>query len=304
MKQRQLGSSDLYISEVGLGCMSLGTNESEAIRIIHSAIDAGINFLDTADLYDYGLNEQFVGKAIKGKRNQVVLATKVGNRWTEEKSGWSWDPSKAYIKHEVKESLRRLNTDYIDLYQLHGGTIDDPIDETIAAFEELQQEGVIRFYGISSIRPNVIREYVTRSHIVSVLMEYNILNRRAEELFPFLQEHNVSVIARGPLAKGLLTTNNIDKLHNIKEKGYLSYTYEELLATLASVTEAAAHHTLHEAALQYCLYNPIIASIIPGASSVKQLIGNTKAAVTLPLTKEEYETIRAITKQDMYELHR
>lgn len=202
MKKRQLGNSDLFVTEMGLGCMSLGTSETEAMRIVDEAIDLGINFFDTADLYDYGLNEEFVGKALKGKRDKIVLTTKVGNRWTEEKNGWSWDPSKAYIKAEVKESLRRLQTDYIDLYQLHGGTIEDPIDETIEAFEELKKEGIIRHYGISSIRPNVIREYAKRSNIVSVLMEYSLLNRRPEEWFPLLNEHQISVIARGPLAKG------------------------------------------------------------------------------------------------------
>lgn len=139
-EKRQLGNSDLFVTEMGLGCMSLGTSEAEAMRIIDEAIDLGINFFDTADLYDYGLNEEFVGKALKGKRDQIVLTTKVGNRWTEEKNGWSWDPSKNYIKAEVKESLRRLQTDYIDLYQLHGGTIEDPIDETIEAFEELKKK--------------------------------------------------------------------------------------------------------------------------------------------------------------------
>lgn len=140
MKKRQLGNSDLFVTEMGLGCMSLGTSETEALRIIDEAIDLGINFFDTADLYDYGLNEEFVGKALKGKRDQIILTTKVGNRWTEEKNGWSWDPSKNYIKAEVKESLRRLQTDYIDLYQLHGGTIEDPIDEVIEAFEELKKK--------------------------------------------------------------------------------------------------------------------------------------------------------------------
>lgn len=92
----------------------------------------------------------------------------------------------------MKESLRRLQTDYIDLYQLHGGTIEDPIDEVIEAFEELKKEGIIRHYGISSIRPNVIREYAQRSNIVSVLMEYSLLNRRPEEWFQLLNEHQIN----------------------------------------------------------------------------------------------------------------
>ncbi|MFJ8527735.1 aldo/keto reductase [Bacillus sp. NPDC094106] len=304
MKKRQLGSSDLYITEMGLGCMSLGTNESEAIRIIHEAIDLGINFIDTADLYDYGLNEEFVGKALKGKRDKIVLTTKVGNRWTEEKDGWSWDPSKTYIKAEVKESLRRLQTDYIDLYQLHGGTIQDSIDETIEAFEELKQEGIIRHYGISSIRPNVIREYAKRSNIVSVLMEYSLLNRRPEEWFSLLQEHQISIIARGPLAKGLLTDSNERKIEKVKEKDYLSYSYNELIKTLATVTEITKEHSLTETALHYCLHDPVVAAVIPGASSIQQLRENVQANNQSPLTTEEYKQIQAVVKYDTYTLHR
>ncbi|MEN1934615.1 aldo/keto reductase [Paenibacillus sp. 102] len=304
MKKRQLGNSDLYITEMGLGCMSLGTEENQANRIIHEAIDLGINFFDTADLYNYGLNEEFVGRALKGKRDQIVLTTKVGNRWTEEKNGWSWDPSKAYIKAEVKESLRRLQTDYIDLYQLHGGTIEDPIDETIEAFEELKQEGLIRHYGISSIRPNVIREYAKRSNIISVLMEYSLLNRRPEECFSFLQDNQISVIARGPLAKGLLTDSNERKVEKVKEKDYLSYSYNELTKTLAAVTEITNAHSLTETAIQYCLHDPTVASVIPGASSIQQLRENVQATTHSPLALEEYKQIQAVVKFDTYTSHR
>ncbi|MEA1008664.1 MULTISPECIES: aldo/keto reductase [Bacillus cereus group] len=304
MKKRQLGNSDLFVTEMGLGCMSLGTSEAEAMRIIDEAIDLGINFFDTADLYDYGLNEEFVGKALKGKRDQIVLTTKVGNRWTEEKNGWSWDPSKAYIKAEVKESLRRLQTDYIDLYQLHGGMIEDPIDETIEAFEELKKEGIIRYYGISSIRPNVIREYAKRSNIVSVLMEYSLLNRRPEEWFPMLNEHQISVIARGPLAKGILTDNNARKIERVKEKDYLSYSYDELNTTLESVKKVIGENCLTETAIQYCLHNETVAAVIPGASSIQQLQANVRASQQSPLTKEKYVQLQKIAKYDSYALHR
>ncbi|PHG68488.1 aldo/keto reductase [Bacillus toyonensis] len=304
MKKRQLGNSDLFVTEMGLGCMSLGTSETEAMRIIDEAIDLGINFFDTADLYDYGLNEEFVGKALKGKRDQIVLTTKVGNRWTEEKNGWAWDPSKAYIKAEVKESLRRLQTDYIDLYQLHGGTLEDPIDETIEAFEELKKEGIIRHYGISSIRPNVIREYAKRSNIVSVLMEYSLLNRRPEEWFPLLNEHQISVIARGPLAKGILTDNNARKIERVKEKDYLSYSYDELNTTLGSVKEVIGEKSLTGTAIHYCLHNETVAAVIPGARSIQQLQINVHACQQLPVTKEEYIQLQKIVKHDSYALHR
>ncbi|MCP8966967.1 aldo/keto reductase [Ectobacillus ponti] len=302
MKKRQLGTSDLYVSEVGLGCMSLGTDEQHAVSLIHAALEQGINYLDTADLYDYGMNEAFVGKALKGRRDQAILATKVGNRWTEAKDSWYWDPSKAYIKEEVKESLRRLGTDYIDLYQLHGGTMEDNMDEAIEAFEELKKEGIIRHYGISSIRPNVIREYAKRSGIVSVMMEYSILNRRPEEWFPLLQEHGISVIARGPLAKGLLTDRYEQKLSG--GKGYLSYSHEELAQVLPHIRETAPGRPLGETAIQYCLHSQTVAAVIPGASSLEQLLQNAAAGKAEPLAQEEYAAIQAGTRADKYELHR
>jgi aryl-alcohol dehydrogenase-like predicted oxidoreductase len=305
MNKRQLGNSDLYVSEIGLGCMSLGTDEAKAIKLIHEALELGVNYLDTADLYDRGLNEEFIGKALKGKRHEVIIATKVGNRWQEGKEGWTWDPSKAYIKQAVKESLRRLQTDYIDLYQLHGGTINDPIDETIEAFEELKQEGVIRYYGISSIRPNVIREYVKRSNIVSVMMQYSLLDRRPEELFPLLHEHNISVIARGPLAKGILTERPLEMVsEDVKTNGYLDYSYEEIEQLLPRMKAVASDlSSLTTIALQFCLAHPVVAAVIPGASRLEQLRENV-AAQSSPLSAEQYDRLKEMTKQSFYRDHR
>ena len=115
------------------------------------------------------------------KRSEVILCTKVGNVWNPEGQGWHWDASKKHILQAVESSLSRLQTDHIDLYLLHGGTIEDPIDETIEAFELPKQQGKIKHYGISSIRPNVIREYVKRPCIVSVMRQYSLLDRRSEE---------------------------------------------------------------------------------------------------------------------------
>ncbi|MBT2721692.1 MULTISPECIES: aldo/keto reductase [unclassified Bacillus (in: firmicutes)] len=303
MKKRRLGNSDLYVSELGLGCMSIGTEEKTARKIIEASLEEGINYFDTADLYDFGENEKIVGTALKEVRENVIIATKVGNRWSQDQKGWSWDPSKSYIKEEVKQSLNRLGTDYIDLYQLHGGTINDPIEETIEAFEELKAEGYIRYYGISSIRPNVIREYVNKSSIVSVMMQYSILDRRPEEeALPLLQEHGLSVVTRGPLAKGLLSDKMLEK---VTEKGYQDYSLTELNDVLPLLKEkVAATRSFTEIALQYNLAHPVVASVVAGASSPEQIRSNAKAVRSQPLSEEEVSVIRELTKAGIYKEHR
>jgi aryl-alcohol dehydrogenase-like predicted oxidoreductase len=303
MEKRQLGRSALIVSKLGLGCMSLGTDAKQARTIIEAALDEGVNYFDTADLYDYGENEKIVGQTLKSVRDQVIIATKVGNRWNDKKDGWHWDPSKSYIKEAVKDSLRRLGTDYIDLYQLHGGTIDDPIEETIEAFEELKAEGIIRYYGISSIRPNVIRAYAKHSDIVSVMMQYNLLDRRPEEeALPLLHEHQISVVTRGPVAKGLLSTRWREKAD---DSGYLNYSYPELKNLLSSIEDYFQNtRTLTEVALQFNLSHPAVAAVVVGASSVEQLKENVRAVNRPPLSEEEYSFLKKMTKTDLYEQHR
>ena len=303
MKKRKLGNSDLWVTELGLGCMSIGSEEKAAREIIESALDEGINYFDTADLYDFGENEKIVGNALKEVRDKVIIATKVGNRWSSDKSGWSWDPSKSYIKEAVKQSLKRLGTDYIDLYQLHGGTIEDRIDDVIEAFEELKAEGIIRYYGISSIRPNVISEYVKKSHLVSVMMQYSILDRRPEEeIIPLLHEHGISVVTRGPLAKGLLSDKMLEK---ITQKGYQDYSQEELLNVLPALKDKlAGDRSFTEIALQYNLAHPAVASVIAGASSPEQVRANAHAINSKSLTEDEIALIKTFSKATVYKEHR
>lgn len=297
MKKNILGRSQLMVSEIGLGCMSLGTDEQQAIALIHEALDAGVNFIDTADLYDAGRNEEIVGKAIRGKRSEVILATKVGNRRVEGQDGWIWDASKSYILSAVKQSLKRLGTDYIDLYQLHGGTLEDNIEETIEAFEELKQEGVIRQYGISSIRPNVIREYAARSSIVSVMNQYSIVDRRAEEeVLDLLHQEQISVIARGPLASGALASGRQP------QKNVLDYD----IAALLKLREQLLHITsdLTQLAIRYSLSHPAVAVAIPGARTSEQLRQNIAAAQLPPLNAEQLGLIRQASLANRYTVHR
>jgi aryl-alcohol dehydrogenase-like predicted oxidoreductase len=279
--------------------MSLSASrETEAMQIIHRAIELGINFFDTADLYEHGLNETLVGKAIKGRRKEIVLATKVGNQWRKDGSGWDWNPRKTYIIASVEESLRRLQTDYIDLYQLHGGTIDDPIDETIDAFESLQRAGKILHYGISSIRPNVIREYVRRSRITSVMMQYSLLDRRPEEaMLDLLREQGIAVLARGPLAQGLL----VDK----PEKDYLGHPAARVQAARdtvrASVTDFRSPARV---ALGYVLGHPAVTAAVAGVRTLGQLEDMAGGFDAAALDEKEMDRLRQSIPANVYADHR
>ena len=298
MKYNLLGKSDLLISQLSFGCMSLQGDHAANAILLHQTLDKGINFFDTADLYQNGENEITVGKAFSGMRDRVVIATKVGNQLRSDGSGWDWNPTKAYILKAVEGSLQRLQTDYIDLYQLHGGTMDDPMDETIEAFELLKQQGKIRYYGISSIRPNVIREYVKRSGIVSVMMQYSLLDRRPEEtILDLLQQHKIGVLARGGLAQGLLA----DK----PAKPYLGYTMVDVrkaadaVQAVAGTTRKAA-----ETAVQFVLHHPAISAAVMGIRIEAQLADALNFADATPLSAEEIKTLQAVLPANKYEQHR
>jgi len=299
MEYRLLGKSSLQISKIGLGCMSLkkgSVADNEAILL--QAVEAGINFFDTADLYEQGWNEQLIGKVLQQHRQKLILATKVGNQWRPDGSGWDWNPRKAYILQAVEGSLRRLRTDYIDLYQLHGGTIDDPIEETIEAFELLQQQGKIRYYGISSIRPNVIREYVRRSNMVSVMMQYSLGDRRPEEAcFSLLQENNIGVLARGGLAQGLLV--------NKPAKSYLQYTAAEIQALAAAVKAVSGSgRSATQTALQFALHHPAVTCVVTGVSTGAQLAELVQTTGSPALTDKELADLQRVLPANQYLEHR
>lgn len=295
MKYHTLGRSALRVSEVAFGCMSLGMDDQANEKLIHRALGEGINFFDTADLYDKGFNESSVGKALKGKREEAVIATKVGNQWRADGSGWDWNPRKEYILACVEKSLQRLQTDRIDLYQLHGGTIDDPIDETIEAFELLQQQGKILYYGISSIRPNVIREYAKRSNIATVMMQYSLLDRRPEvSCFGVLQQHGIGVLTRGSLAKGLLV--------NKPAVAYLDYSEAEVQKAKDAIEAVSgADRSPAQTALKYALMHPVVSSAVAGIRTMEQLLELTKE--TPRLNEMEYEQLTAAVPVKEYTQH-
>ncbi len=298
MNYKQLGSSSLRLSEIGFGCMSLKGSEDENRNLVDKAIAAGINFFDTADLYDKGENEKTLGKAVKDKRKHVILASKVGNQWRQDGSGWDWNPRKEYILAAVDESLQRLQTDYIDLYQLHGGTINDPLDETIEAFEILKQQGKILFYGISSIRPNVIREYIKRSTITSVMMQYSLLDRRPEEECLHLLHNNaIGVLARGSLAQGLLV--------NKPAKEYLGRTIDEVSRAANLIRNLSGENrSAGQTAIQFVLQHPAVTSAVVGIRNEQQLNEAIGAAKAPMLTESEIEQLKSVVSANFYAEHR
>lgn len=303
MKYNRLGKSDLKVSEIALGTMSLPYTEIKTSeQILDIAVDAGINYIDTADLYDKGENEILLGKWLKKKkRDDLIVATKVGNKWLEDGSGWEWAATKKYIMNEVDNSLRRLQVDYIDLYQLHGGIIEDPIDEIVEAFERLKTQGKIREYGISSIRPNVIQQYLERSHIINIMMQYSLLDRRPEEWLDHIKNKGVSVVSRGGLAQGLL----VDK----KAAKYLDYSEEEVLQVQKVLSKLSSEYGFSTISfsLAYILYSSPLASAVIGCRTVahiNQLVESYVGLQKNPLDTTIYSEIVNHLKPQFYSLHR
>ena len=298
MSYSQLGKSNLNISRIGFGCMSLNYAQPNLKLIIDSALEKGINYFDTADIYENGLNEVALGNALKDKRNQVIIATKVGNQQKQDGNGLDWNPSKAHIINAVEKSLSRLQTDYIDLYQLHGGTIEDNIDETIEAFDLLQQQGKIRHYGISSIRPNVIRAYVERSNIVSVMMQYSLLDRRPEEsIIPLLLQNNIGVLARGTIAGGLLAGKTI--------KPYLNYGQIEVeLAANAIKIAVADNKSVAAAAIDFALSNTGVTAAVVGIRKMEQLSDAVFAIKNETDFQSKVQLLKTVIPINYYDQHR
>lgn len=278
---------------IGFGCMSLDPNGADNIELLRTATEHGITFFDTADLYDRGWNEEIVGEALSPIRDKVKIATKVGNEWNKSGTDWRWNPTKEYILKAVDQSLKRLQTDYIDLYQLHGGTLEDPIDESIEAFEILKEQGKILEYGISSIRPNVIKEWIKRSNMSSVMMQYSLLDRRPEEeCLDLLDEAGINVITRGTLAKGMLVGK--------PAKEYLSYSEHEVKLMQDAVLETKKPVT---ASIQYVQKHPAVNLPVIGIRTFNQL-NEIISAQSKFLTDNELNKIAMVLKPNVYVNHR
>ncbi len=293
-----LGNSGLRVSEIGFGCMALGNDPATNARLLHAAVDGGVTLFDTADLYQQGRNEETLGRAFRDRRDRVVIATKVGNQLRPDGSGWDWNPTKTYILDAVEKSLRRLQTDYIDLYQLHGGTLDDPIDETLDAFEILKKSGKIRAYGISSIRPAVIRAWVARANLASVMMQYGLLDRRPEETcLDLLREKGIGVLARGSLAKGLLAGK--------PAASFLDYEASAVEKAAGAVQAVSGPERSPAAtAIRFALHSPAVVSAVVGIRTPEHLQAALDAGTAPALNPAEWQRLSGVLPANRYAEHR
>lgn len=265
--------SGLKFSELGLGCMNLPLDYPEAKAILKEALASDMGYFDTADLYHKGANEELLGRFFRenGHRRDIMIGSKVGNEFFQQNDEVKWNPSREHILSSVKDSLRRLGTDYLDLYMLHGGMIEDNKEETIDAFNVLKKDGLIRAYGISSIRPNAIRHYLAHSDIDVIMMQFNLIDNRPEMLVDEISERDVKILARGPVMKGLLTDNAASVADRKFADGVFDYSQDELKETLGKIPAPLAVSTMN-----YLLSQPV-ASIVAGASSVGQLQSTVSA---------------------------
>jgi len=286
MEYRQLGSSDLKVSVVSFGCWAMGkqgwgdVQDEETIAAVHRALDLGINLFDTADIYGFGHSEEVLARALEGHRKEVIVATKVGNRW-DEATGKTWpDLSRSYITKAVENSLRRLRTDVIDLYQVHLPDPKTPAEETMGTLLDLQRAGKIRWIGVSNFSPEQIREFLRYGPVVSLQPPLSLFVRHAEvQLLPLCQEQNIGVITYSPLAMGLLTgkyDGPIEFPEGDFRRGnslFQGRTFERNIAVVKRLKAFAERHgrTVTQLAVAWVLAHPAVTSAICGAKRPPQI---------------------------------
>lgn len=210
MQQRTLGKSSLAVSAIGLGCMSMSNvygkgDDAESIAVVHRALDLGVNFLDSSDVYGWGQNEELLARALRGHRDRVVLATKFGNlRKPDGTTGVNGRPE--YVPQACEASLKRLGTDVIDLYYQHRVDPGVPIEDTVGAMSRLVEAGKVRFLGLSEAAPATVRRAHAVHPITALQSEFSLLYRvEAEETLPTLRELGIAFVAYSPLGRSLLT---------------------------------------------------------------------------------------------------
>jgi len=306
MKYRKLGNTGLIVSEVALGTMQFGgkmnmgnLGQEDTTRMVKLALDRGINFIDTADVYSLGESESLVGNALKGMRAEIVLATKVRLPMSANlnRSG----ATRVNIMREVEGSLQRLQTDYIDLYQVHGWDSNTPLEETVRTLDDLVRQGKVRYIGLSNLMSwqaataVMLQERLGLERYVTAQMYYSLVGRGLEHEFQsFAEYHNIGILVWSPLAGGFLSgkysrANPAPAGTRFAEAGaFVPFDKEMGYRIVEVLKEVAARHSVSPArvALSWVLGRPSISSVIVAARKAEQLEDNI-CAVDLRLSEEE-----------------
>lgn len=308
MQYTNLGRSGVRVSRLSLGCWRFGaeTDEPTARRIIDAALDRGINLIDTANIYAQGVSEEIVGRTLKGRRQNVVLATKVWGKMGEGPNDRGL--SRVHIMRAVEDSLRRLQTDYIDLYQIHAEDPDTPLEETLDALNDLVRQGKVRYIGVSNhsawktCKALWISDVRGYARFVSAQPRYNLFDRAIEkELIPLCLDQGIGIINYSPLAGGLLSGkyrkgeappagSRAERFESLRKA-----LTEENLSKVERLQAYAAErgYTVAQLALAWCLAKPGVTSPIIGATSLEQLEENL-GALEWQMTAEEVAEVESI----------
>jgi aryl-alcohol dehydrogenase-like predicted oxidoreductase len=307
MEKRKLGKEGLEISAMGLGCMGMSEfygshNEEESIETIERAMELGINFFDTADMYGRGRNEELLGKAIRGCRDRVIVATKFGIVRTDDVRQHRINGRPEYVRSACEASLRRLGIETIDLYYQHRVDQDTPIEETVGAMAGLVKEGKVRYLGLSEAGPQTIRRACSVHPITALQTEYSLWSREVEdEILSTCRELSVGFVPYSPLGRGFLT-GEITKVADLQEDDWRRYSprfqeenFEQNLVLAKKIQEMAAEKncTSAQLALAWVLAQGKDIAPIPGTKRKTYLEENV-AALGLELTPEDLKRIEEI----------
>tara|TARA_B100000470_G_scaffold221800_1_gene213256 strand:+ start:391 stop:1317 length:927 start_codon:yes stop_codon:yes gene_type:complete len=306
MKYRKLGGSGLEVSEIGLGTNNFGPrlDFESSDRVISQCIDSGINLIDTSNSYGATVSEEYIGRSLTGRRDSVVLATKVSSRMSEGPN--QAGNSRIHIMDQIEGSLSRLQTDYIDLYQIHWWDDDTPIEETLRVLDDLVRDGKIRYFGCSNFSSWQVCEAVWTSRsvgissFVSVQPHYSMMERSIEsELLPFCQKYDIGVLPYYPLANGFLTGKyrrgeDIPEgtRLGVNDRGMFTEENFDLIDKLDSFSSKRGK-TVLDLAFAWLLARGEISSVIAGATSAEQVVSNA-ATAEFTLTNEEYDEVTSI----------